>query len=103
LFWALSTGTTTDDYVDPMNPCRSLPAANALHQNTTLYAKPVLPQMEAVGRQNHSQWKALMDKAFIISVYRNSYQMESTVSFWKFAWHPKSIITRTWLTSVVTI
>lgn len=63
-----ATGTNVDEYVDPTNPVRSFPAANALHGNQNLKAKPVLPELSAVGMHNRSQWIALIDAAFLVSV-----------------------------------
>ena len=62
-----STGTCIESYMDAMNPLRSLPAANALHGNP-LNMKPVMPQMDAVGRPNREQVEKLMDELFRVDV-----------------------------------
>lgn len=60
-----STGTSPESYMDPMNPLRSLPAANALHGNA-LNMKPVMPKMNAVGSANREQVENFMDKVFLV-------------------------------------
>ena len=59
-------------YLDQRNIVKALPAANALHQNKSLYVEPVLPTLESInagpGGANEEAFKRLVQHMFTVSI-----------------------------------
>ena len=63
-----STGTSLDSYIDKRNVAKTLPTANALHQQHNIFAKVVLPQLEALGADILPQTESLMTAMYTVSI-----------------------------------
>ena len=61
-----------NSYLDQRNIVRALPAANALHQNKSLYTEPVLPTLESInagpGGGNEESFKKLIQHMFAVNI-----------------------------------
>ena len=64
-----STGTSLDSYIDKRNVAKTLPTANALHQQHKIFAKvAVLPQLESLGADILPQTESLMTAMYTVSI-----------------------------------
>ena len=59
-------------YLDQRNIVKALPAANALHENKSLYTEPVLPTLKSInagpGGANEEAFKKLVQHMFTVSI-----------------------------------
>ena len=63
-----STGTSLDSYIDKRIVAKTLPTANALHQQHNIFAKVVLPQLESLGADILPQTESLMTAMYTVSI-----------------------------------
>jgi hypothetical protein len=62
------TRTSLDSYIDKRNVAKTLPAANALHQRHSIFAKVVLPQLESLGAEVFLKIESLMTAMYTVSI-----------------------------------